>query len=143
MKKNLLIAALAIFGCATGFAQESSETGPEKLDPTADTWLRLNNTQDHGGDKTMEIWTAYDESNNITNDFVGLMSFSLPSKPGYDITKATLVLHADMVKGDPAFAVYAYDYTFAENDIYATHADNIKVSSINSIYPLVSDSRTL
>lgn len=126
MKKNLLIAALAIFGCATGFAQESSETGPEKLDPTADTWLRLNNTQDHGGDKTMEIWTAYDESNNITNDFVGLMSFSLPSKPGYDITKATLVLHADMVKGDPKFAVYAYDYPFAENDIYATHADNIK-----------------
>ena len=52
----------------------------------------------------MEIWTATDEAGEITQDFVGLMAFSVPEKAGYDVTKATLVLHADMVKGDPKFA---------------------------------------
>ncbi len=126
MKKNLLIAALAIFGCATGFAQGAETTVTERLEPTADTYLRMGNTDNNGGKATMEMWTSTDEAQTITNDFVGLMSFSVPVKPGYDVTKATLVLHADMVKGDPKFAVYPFDYTFAENDIYATHAANVE-----------------
>lgn len=126
MKKNLLIAALAIFGCASMYAQEASETVTERLEPTADTYLRMNNKADNGGKTTMEIWTSTDEELKITNDFVGLMSFSVPVKPGYDVAKATLVLHADMVKGDPKFAVYPFDYTFAENDTYEKQAANVE-----------------
>lgn len=58
MKKNLLIAALAVFGCASAFAQEAGESVTERLVPTADTYLRMNNTGDNGGKSTMEIWTA-------------------------------------------------------------------------------------
>lgn len=126
MKKNLLIAALAIFGCANMYAQEASETVTERLEPTADTYLRMGNTADNGGKTTMEIWTSTDEELKITNDFVGLMSFCVPVKPGYDVAKATLVLHADMVKGDPKFAVYPFDYTFAENDTYEKQAANVE-----------------
>lgn len=126
MKKNLLIAALAIFGCANMYAQEASETVTERLEPTADTYLRMGNTADNGGKTTMEIWTSTDEELKFTNDFVGLMSFSVPVKPGYDVAKATLVLHADMVKGDPKFAVYPFDYTFAENDTYEKQAANVE-----------------
>ena len=126
MKKNLLIAALAIFGCASAFAQEAAETATERLTPTADTFLRMGNTANNGEKTTMEIWTATDEAGEITQDFVGLMAFSVPAKPGYDVTKATLVLHADMVKGDPKFAVYPFEYSFAEDDTYETHAANIE-----------------
>lgn len=126
MKKNLLIAALAVFGCASAFAQEAGESVTERLVPTADTYLRMNNTGNNGGKSTMEIWTATDEAGEITQDFVGLMAFSVPEKAGYDVAKATLVLHADMVKGDPKFAVYPFDYEFAENDTYETHAANVE-----------------
>ena len=69
MKKNLLIAALAIFGCASAFAQEATETVTERLTPTADTYLRMGNTGNNGGKTTMEIWTATDEAGEITRGF--------------------------------------------------------------------------
>lgn len=137
MKKNLLIAALTIFGCANMYAQEASETVTERLEPTADTYLRMNNTANHGKEQTMQIWTGFNSETEITNDFVGLMSFSVPVKPGYDVTKATLVLHADMVKGDPNLIIYPFDYQFAENDVYATHSANIE--SARSEAAIVSD----
>lgn len=126
MKKNLLTAALAVFCCANMYAQEAGEAVTERLEPTADTYLRMNNTANNGEKTTMEIWTATDEAGELANDFVGLMSFNVPEKAGYTITGATLVLHADMVKGDPDFAVYPFEYTFNENDTYETHATNIE-----------------
>lgn len=117
MKKNLLIAALAIFGCATGFAQET-ETVTETLTPTADTYLRKGNKQDNGSKSVIEFHSTTDA------DFVGLMSFSVPSKSGYDITKATLVLYTQMVNGRETVSIYPFG-NFNENDIYENHESSI------------------
>ena len=111
MKKNLLIAALAIFGCATGFAQEA-ETVTTKLPLTADTYLRKGNTGNNGGKSIIEIHS--DEN----TDFVGLMSFNLPSKPGYDIESATLVFYTQVVKGHDGVNIYPFG-SFNEDDTYA------------------------
>lgn len=126
MKKNILVAALAVFGCASALAQAAGETVTERFAPTADTYLRMNNTQNNGGKTSLEVWTSTNEAGETTNDFVGLMAFNVPEKAGYDITKATLVLHAEMVKGDPNLAIYPFDYQFAESDIYETHSENVK-----------------
>lgn len=111
MKKNLLIAALAIFGCATGFAQEA-EMEQAKLYPTADTYLRKGNTGNNGGKSIIEIHS--DEN----TDFVGLMSFNLPSKPGYDIESVTLVFYTQVVKGRDGVNIYPFG-SFNEDDTYA------------------------
>ena len=134
MKKNLLIAALTIFGCATGFAQASSDTGPERIYPTADTFVRSSAADNNYGDKdAMEIWTASDGT-----DFVGLMSFTIPEKAGSEISKATLVLHAERVKGDRKLTIYPFDYAISEDDdTYNTQKDNIAAAREET--PIVSE----
>lgn len=134
MKKNLLIAALAIFGCATGFAQETG-TQKKDIDATADTWVRMNNTTDKNEAKpTLEIWTGYNADNEVTADFVGLMSFTIPDDIKGGITKATLVLFADCVKGDGVLDIHPFKTEFEENEYYGTYADAIAEARKTTLY---------
>ena len=81
MKKNLLLVALALFGCANVFAQEDAETLKETFTPTSDTFVRSSAAdKKFGSDDNMEIFTSSDGT-----DFVGLMSFNVPEKEGYEV----------------------------------------------------------
>lgn len=122
MKKNLLIAALAVFGCANIYAQDGEKL-TETLSPTADTYLRYDNTAKHGAESIIEIHSEFD-GEAVKADFVGLMQFNIPAKPGYDVSKATLVVYANTLKGSDNFSIYPYG-DFTEDDIYADHAEAI------------------
>lgn len=134
MKKNLLIAALAVLGCATGFAQEAG-TQKKEIGATADTWVRMGNTTDKNEAKpTLEIWTGYNADNEVTADFVGLMSFTIPDDIKGGITKATLVLYADCVKGDGVLDIHPFKTEFEENEHYGTYADAIAEARKTTLY---------
>lgn len=139
MKKNLLIAALAIFGCATGFAQEAEEssTTPKTEYPTIDTWVRSDNMNAHGTEETLQIWTARDADNNITKDFVGLMSFDIDVEENSEISKATLVLHTERIKGkgenDRNLNIYGFEGEVTDDARYDHLSDAIVAARENLI----------
>ncbi len=145
MKKNLLIAALAIFGCATGFAQEAGEDATERyIDVKNDVSLRWNwkkvgaewaydeNNQHviDNADKAnpnapaIEMYTDMDETENkVCSDLVGLMSFELPEMQGYEVSKATLILYTERAKG--SLDIYAFGNTISDTDTYNSQSEYI------------------
>jgi hypothetical protein len=94
---------------------------------TADTYVRLNNTTNHGAEKTMEIKTYTDATDATKNtDFVGLMTFQFPSEAlTKTIKSATIRLVTERIKGDANMNIYAYAGTFAEDAKYTDQTDNI------------------
>ena len=134
MKKNLLLVALALFGCANVFAQEDAEVLKETFTPTSDTFVRSSAAdKKYGSDDNMEIFTSSDGT-----DFVGLMSFNVPEKEGYEVSKATLVLHSKRVKGDRKLTIYPFDYAISEgDDTWNTQKDNVAVAREEA--PIISD----
>ena len=97
---------------------------------TADTYVRYNNTGTFGSNKKMEIHSEWAD-NIYTADFVGLMSFSIPSAAVGKITSAELKLVTNVCKGATKMNVYKYDHAFAENAKYADEAEYISASRTN------------
>ena len=88
--------------------------------PTADTFLRLNNSDNNGTKTYIEM------ENSSTTDFLGLMSFSLTPQPGWEIQSATLRLVTKRVKSSRAtVSLYTYTGTWAEDAKYANQTENI------------------
>lgn len=71
----------------------------------------------------IQVWSSVSFDDKV-NDIVGLMSFDLPEHSG-EITKATLVLHAKMTKGDRKLNIYPFDYAISDNDTWKTQEANI------------------
>lgn len=92
--------------------------------PTADTFVRADNNSDYSSKTTMEIRSSGDR----TTDFVGLMSFAMPTEvahSNYVINKAILRLVSERVKGSRKIDVYKYT-SFEENTNYKNESANIK-----------------
>lgn len=89
----------------------------------ADTYVRKGNTANHGEETTMEIRTTKNDTKD--EDFVGLMSFSIPTAAVGKVTKATLKLVTERCKGATSMNVYKYEHNFAESAKYEDEADNI------------------
>lgn len=91
---------------------------------TADTYVRKNNTLNHGAETTMEIRTT--KSGAKDDDFVGLMSFSMPAAAVGKVTKATLKLVTERCKGATSMNIYKYNHDFAESAKYDDEASYIE-----------------
>lgn len=92
----------------------------------ADTWLRMNNNDNHASNVSLEISSTKSED-VFTKDFVGVMKFNLPSKPGYTIESASLRLVTDTRKGSTTMTIYPFA-DFNESDKYAAHADDVSAA---------------
>ncbi len=120
MKKYLLkiaaLMAIAITACMPASAQDTSITTP-----TADTYVRKNNTTNYGAATTMEIQT-YTNTSDATKstDFVGLMSFEFtqPSSEN-NVKSAILRLVTERIKGNATMNIYAFNSDFTESSKYA------------------------
>ena len=131
MKKNLLkgmmFSAFAMLSMSA-FAQTSVT-----VQPTADTWIRLNNKTNQAAAVNMELQTYTNEADaSKSTKMLGLMSFEIPADALSDdvtITKATLRLVTKRVKGDRMVNVYKYT-AFEENTVYGTEADNVAASMV-------------
>lgn len=119
MKKNLLktiavVAALMAGGMSVN-AQEISGSQTSVKNPTADIWVRSDNTTYRGIGDTMEM-KNYNDGSKLSF-FCGLMSFELDEKEGMEIESATLRLTTRYAKGDREVAVYAYDGNIDETSV--------------------------
>lgn len=132
MKKNLLkgmmFSAFAMLSMSA-FAQTTVT-----IQPTADTWIRLNNKTNQAAAVNMELQTYTNEADaSKSQSMLGLMSFEIPADALADdvtITKASLRLVAKRVKGDRMVNVYKYT-AFEENTVYGTEADNVAASMVD------------
>lgn len=108
-----------------------------KLGASADTYVRKNNTSNHGSETTMEIYT-YDTNDA---DFVGLLSFDLPNDSfakGRTVKSALLRLVTERFKGDATLAVYAYGHDVEESTTYAGETDYISAARATTPVATVS-----
>lgn len=71
----------------------------------------------------LELWTYRDNDKAITNDFVALMSFDIPTKPGYAVKSAKLRLVTERARG--TMAIYAFDAEISDKDTYSSQLDNV------------------
>lgn len=105
------------------------------LNPTADTWIRLNNKTNQAAATNMELQSYTNEADASKNvSMLGLMSFDLPeevSHSNYEVSKASLRLVTKRIKGDRMVNVYKYD-AFEENTVYETEAKNVAASMVNN-----------
>lgn len=83
--------------------EENKDTKSVTNMPTADTFLRMGNSDNNGTKTYIEV------ENSSTTDFVGVMSFSVPQELGMEIQSATLRLVTKRVKSSRAtVSLYAY-----------------------------------
>lgn len=132
MKKNLLkgmmFAAFAMLGMSA-FAQTSVI-----VQPTADTWIRLNNKTNQSAAVNMELQTCTNETDaSKSTKMLGLMSFDLPKEvlhSNYAVSKASLRLVTKRVKGDRMVKVYKYT-AFEEKTVYENEAEKVAASMVD------------
>lgn len=132
MKKNLLkgmmFSAFAMLSMSA-FAQTSVT-----VQPTADTWIRLNNKTNQSAAVNMELQTYTNESDAPkSTKMLGLMSFDLPKEvlhSNYEVSKASLRLVTKRVKGDRMVNVFKYD-AFEENTVYEKEAEKVAASMVD------------
>lgn len=107
-------------------AQEESVV----LSVTSDVSLRSDKADNPNSTaNALEIYTVRNNG-EITNDFVGLMSFTLPEKKGYTIKKATLRLTTERAKG--TMVIYALGADVSDADTYNSQKDNIAAARATS-----------
>lgn len=132
MKKNLLkgmmFSAFAMLSMSA-FAQTSVT-----VQPTADTWIRLNNKTNQSAAVNMELQTYTNEAEaSKSTKMLGLMSFEIPAEALSDdvtITKATLRLVTKRIKGDRMVKVYKYT-AFEEKTVYENEAEKVAASMVD------------
>lgn len=115
---------LAVDEIVVHFKGEGETTVTTTAAIDADTYVRKGNTANHGGETTMEIRTTKNDSKD--EDFVGLMSFSIPANAVGKITNASLKLVTERCKGATEMNIYKYNHDFAENAKYADETSYIE-----------------
>ena len=122
-----LLSATVCLVAGSAFAQTtvSEETSAKHavLLPTADTFVRNTATNKaHGTNLTIEVQSNSD----LTNDFVGLLSFQLPEDikySNYVVNSVNMRIVTRVFKGDNSMNVYAYQGDVANNLTYEKAKD--------------------
>ena len=109
--------------------EEDKDVSSNVLTPLVDTYLRMNNTANHGGETTMELCTYAEGS----KDFVGYMSFEYSVPAGMELESAVLRVTTERIKGDRTLNFYAFDAAVAGNAKYEDYADAIAAAKATDI----------
>jgi hypothetical protein len=125
---KLLLCSVALLFTGSTWAQTTVTVTAD-----ADTWIRSDNTSQNKGDATtMEI--HYDG----TNDFLGLIRFTLPDEAlasnGAVIKSATLRIVSERKKGASTINIYKYGNDFTETSAtWTTESDYVATAKENKI----------
>ena len=128
MKNFLLRGLLGATVCLVAGSAFAQTTETEILGVSNDVTLRKdadgkNVDKAFPTNQDLELRTSRDNDNAITDDFVALMSFDIPTKPGYAVKSATLRLVTERAKG--TMAIYAFDAEISDKDTYNSQLDNV------------------
>lgn len=90
----------------------------------------------------LELYTLYTDG-AISTDFIGAMSFDLPSKPGYAIKSATLRLVTERYKGSATLAIYSLDNNaVSDADTYNSQKANVEEARKNGPFITITPKGT-
>lgn len=124
-----LLSATVCLVAGSAFAQ-TTETAT--LGVSNDVTLRKD-----AADKTfatntdLELYTLY-TGDAISTDFIGAMSFDIPSKPGYTIKSATLRLVTERYKGSATLSIYSLgNNAVSDADTYNSQKANVEEARKN------------
>ena len=119
-----LLGATVCLIAGSAFAQTTETT---TIGVSNDVTLRKD-----AADKTfatntdLELYTLY-TGDAISTDFIGAMSFDIPSKPGYTIKSATLRLVTERYKGSATLSIYSLGNNAVSNaDTYNSQKANVE-----------------
>lgn len=125
MKRNLLFTLLCavMLSLPGNMRGAEEETSTSTLSVANDVSLRSDKpTTANAADATLELYTTRTDE-QITKDFVGLMSFDIPYKQGYSVKSATLRLVTERAKG--TMNIYALGVEITDNDTYNSQSEAI------------------
>ena len=92
--------------------------------------------------KDIELYTLYTDG-TITTDYIGLMSFEIPSKPGYAIKSATLRLVTERYKGSATLSIYSLgNNAVSDADTYNSQKANVEEARKNGPFITITPKGT-
>lgn len=90
----------------------------------------------------LELYTLY-TGDVISTDFIGAMSFDLPSKPGYAIKSATLRLVTERYKGSATLSIYSLgNNAVSDADTYNSQKANVEEARKNGPFVTITPKGT-
>lgn len=90
----------------------------------------------------LELYTLY-TGDAISTDFIGAMSFDIPSKPGYAIKSATLRLVTERYKGSATLSIYSLGNNAVSNaDTYNSQKANVEEARKNGPFVTITPKGT-
>ena len=132
MNKFLLRGLLSATVCLVAGSAFAQTTETATIGVSNDVTLRKD-----AADKTfatntdLELYTLY-TGDVISTDFIGAMSFDLPSKPGYAIKSATLRLVTERYKGSATLSIYSLgNNAVSDADTYNSQKANVEEARKN------------
>lgn len=132
MNKFLLRGLLSATVCLVAGSAFAQTTETATIGVSNDVTLRKD-----AADKTfatntdLELYTLY-TGDAISTDFIGAMSFDIPSKPGYTIKSATLRLVTERYKGSATLSIYSLGNNAVSNaDTYNSQKANVEEARKN------------
>ena len=135
-----LLGATVCLIAGSAFAQTTETT---TIGVSNDVTLRKD-----AADKTfatntdLELYTLY-TGDAISTDFIGAMSFDIPSKPGYTIKSATLRLVTERYKGSATLSIYSLGNNAVSNaDTYNSQKANVEEARKNGPFVTITPKGT-
>lgn len=143
MNNFLLRGLLGATVCLVAGSAFAQTTQTETLGVSNDVTLRKD-----AADKTfatntdLELYTLYTDG-AISTDFIGAMSFDLPSKPGYAIKSATLRLVTERYKGSATLSIYSLgNNAVSDADTYNSQKANVEEARKNGPFITITPKGT-
>ena len=143
MKNFLLRGLLGATVCLVAGSAFAQTTQTETLGVSNDVTLRKDAAdKTFATNKDLELYTLYTDD-AISTDFIGAMSFDLPSKPGYAIKSATLRLVTERYKGSATLSIYSLgNNAVSDADTYNSQKANVEEARKNGPFITITPKGT-
>lgn len=143
MNNFLLRGLLSATVCLVAGSAFAQTTETETLGVSNDVTLTLTDaSKAFPTNKDIELYTLYTDG-AITTDYIGLMSFDIPSKPGYAIKSATLRLVTERYKGSATLSIYSLgNNAVSDADTYNSQKANVEEARQNEPFITITPKGT-
>lgn len=143
MNNILLRGILGATLCLVTSSALAQTTETETIGVSNDVTLRKDAADKTFANKSdLELYTLYTDG-AITTDFIGAMSFDIPSKPGYAIKSATLRLVTERYKGSATLSIYSLgNNAISDADTYNSQKANVEEARKNGPFITITPKGT-
>lgn len=143
MNNFLLRGLLSATVCLVAGSAFAQTTQTEILGVSNDVTLRKDAAdKTFATNKDLELYTLYTDG-AISTDFIGAMSFDIPSKPGYAIKSATLRLVTERYKGSATLSIYSLgNNAVSDADTYNSQKANVEEARKNGPFITITPKGT-